>query len=482
MKLAQQLRPLFLSGHAGVWVETQEPEEAVREVGRLAGELKAQAVEWDIARGLKELSKDHPEPNTQNPMVPLGWGGEGFVLLHNFHRFLQDSISVVQGVINAVLKGKAERRQFVVLSPTVFLPPELEKLFTVVDHPLPSVEDLRAKLSQIELEDDREPEVEDGAVEVARGLTLREAENAFALSLVQHGLVRRDVVWGCKVQSVRKKGFLELHQGEERFSDLGGMTALKDFCRRLLRRDNPLTPKGVLLLGPSGTGKSAFAKALGNEMGRPTLLMDVGRLHSKYVGESEANLKGALQLATSLSPCLLYLDEVEKSLAGVNSEGDSGVSSRLFGSLLTWMSDRTEDVFMICTANNISALPPEFSRAERFDRTFFLDLPTREERELIWGMYRKKFSIPETDLGPLSDEGWTGAEIRACCRLARSLGVSLAEAAVGLVPVSTSCSGQIRELRHWASGKVTSASTGEVYSEAEEKAKTRTRKVRRGEE
>lgn len=182
-----------------------------------------------------------------------------------------------------------------------------------------------------------------------------------------------------KVQTIKKSGYLELYEGKENFSSIGGLDALKDFCKRLLRRDSPILPRGILLVGVPGAGKSASIKALGNECSRPVLQLDMGRMHSKYVGDSEGNLRSSIKLAEAMSPCILMIDEVEKGLAGVDSEGDSGVSARLFGHLLTWMSDHISPVFIALTSNNIERLPPEFSRAERIDGTFFVDLPLRKE-------------------------------------------------------------------------------------------------------
>src|SRR5262249_47547253 len=157
--------------------------------------------------------------------------------------------------------------------------------------------------------------------------------------------------------------------------------------------------------------------ALGNETGRPTLLLDVGALLGSLVGQSEANLRQALRVADAMSPCVLFVDEVEKALSGVGGTGDSGVSTRLFGALLTWLSDHTSDVFFLGTSNDISKLPPEFARAERFDGVFFLDLPTAAEKDLIWAMYRAQYSTPEGQARP-DDTSWTGAEVKSCCRLA----------------------------------------------------------------
>jgi hypothetical protein len=368
---------------------------------------------------------------------------------------------VVQAAINAVLRGKESLDFYLILSPVVKLPIELEKLFTVVEHPLPTREQLQTIADAIEVEDDKK--YQPGAIDAAIGLTTREAENAFSLSFLRHnGELRKEEVWDAKTQAVKKSGFLELYQGEEAFGKLGGMTGLKNYCQLIMRPERPFNPKGVLLLGPSGTGKSAFAKALGNATGRPVLMMDIGRLHSKYVGDSEANLRSALRLADALAPDILFIDEVEKALGGVDSDNDGGVSQRIFGSLLTYQNDHTTDVMILATANNIQRLPPEFSRPGRFDRIFFIDLPREAEREEIWAIYRREYDISDLNLPP-HDDNWTGAEIRECCRSARQMGVSLVEASKGIIPVAVSSADKITALRNWAKGKVLDANTGEIY-------------------
>jgi SpoVK/Ycf46/Vps4 family AAA+-type ATPase len=203
----------------------------------------------------------------------------------------------------------------------------------------------------------------------------------------------------------------------------------------------------VLLLGPPGSGKSAFCKSLGAETGRPTLVLDVGTLLGSLVGQSEANIRQALRLVDAMSPCVVMVDEVEKALAGSSGpSGDSGVSARLFGTMLGWLNDRTSDSFVVCTSNDISKLPPEFARSERFDATFFLDLPGPREKQAIWRMYREKYGLDPTQPPP-QDRDWTPAEVKSCCRLAALLDVPLVEAAQNIVPVAVTAGESVERLR-----------------------------------
>ena len=228
-----------------------------------------------------------------------------------------------------------------------------------------------------------------------------------------------------------------------------------------------MRPRGILLLGVPGTGKSAFAKALGNEVERPTLVLDVGALMGSLVGQTEQNVRQALKIADAMSPCVLFVDELEKALSGIagSGAGDSGVSARLFGSLLTWLSDHTSDVFFIGTSNDVSKLPPEFSRAERFDAVFFLDTPGSAEKAAIWPIHLGRYGLlSDSDHVRRPDDGeWTGAEIAACCRLSALLDLSLKEAADHVVPVAVTAAESVHRLRAWATGRCLDASRPGMY-------------------
>ena len=230
-------------------------------------------------------------------------------------------------------------------------------------------------------------------------------------------------------------------------------------------RDPLKRPRGVMLLSPPGCGKSQFAKALGNETSRPTLTLDVGALMGSLVGQTEQRTRDALKIADAMAPCILFCDEIEKALSGVGSSAqtDSGVSARLFASLLTWLNDHTSDVFFVATCNDISKLPPEFARAERFDGIFFVDLPTVEQREIIWDIYLSMFKLDREQPRP-KDDNWTGAEIKACCRLSALLDVPLMAAAQNVVPVAVTAAEAVEKLRSWANGRCLSADQTGLYS------------------
>lgn len=491
MKLTDQLTDYVHAAFSGLWVQSHEPDEAEREIVQHARQHKWKVAIWDIANGLRLPASPSAARADAGPGDPLAAlralpglaeaNGTALLFLHNFHRFLNNP-EVIQTTFTQLVAGKQQRTFIVVLSPIVQIPVELEKLFVVIEHALPDREGLE-RIAR-ELTSDSADDLPKGddlqrVLDAAAGLTRYEAEGAFALSLSKHNTIRPESVWELKAQALRKNNLLTLHRGGERFDELGGLANLKEFCRRALRPGKSVKPRGVLLLGVPGTGKSAFAKGLGNEMGRPTLLLDLGALMGSLVGQTESNLRQALKIADAMSPCILFIDELEKALAGVGSSGDSGVSTRMFGTVLTWLSDHESDVFFVATSNDISKLPPEFARAERFDGVFFLDLPTGKDKDSIWEQYRQRFDIPGAQSRP-DDTSWTGAEIKSCCRLAALLDVPLTQAAHQVVPVAVTATEQVERLRTWASGRCLNAAAPGIYRRDGDEPVRPGRRVQRG--
>jgi hypothetical protein len=491
MNLTEQLTDYINAAFSGLWLVTQEPDEAEREIAALARQHDWKLACWDIANGLRfpnARSSNATDVGGGDPLAVLRAlptlatsDGTALLLLHNFHRFLGNP-EVIQATFAQLVAGKQQRTFLIVLAPQVQIPVELEKLFVVLEHSLPDREQLERIARELTSDSPEEmPQGEDlqRVLDAAAGLSRYEAEGSFALSLTRHNALRPESIWELKAQALKKSNLLTLHRGGEHFDDLGGLASLKDFCRRALRSGRRVQPRGVLLLGVPGTGKSAFARALGNETGRPTLLFDVGSLYGSLVGATEQNVRQALRIIDAMAPCVAFIDEIEKALAGVGGTGDSGVATRLFGTLLTYLSDHETDVFVIATSNDISKLPPEFSRAERWDAVYFLDLPTTQEKDLIWTQYRKQYGIPESQARP-DDTSWTGAEIKSCCRLAALLDVPLTQAAHNVVPVAVTAAEQVERLRSWASGRCLSASSPGIYRRDGEQVNKPSRRVNRG--
>ena len=474
--LKEKLKELVSACFTGIWVESFEYQEAIREIAELCREEGWVNANWDVGSG---LSVGHGEPvaDATDPLAAIRAVGslatsDGTVLLvmNNLHKF-SSSVEIMQALQHQLIEGKQNRTIVVGLSPTAAIPVELEKMFVVVEHAMPDRQQLETIAREIATEESELPSETklQTILDASAGLTRLEAENAFSLSLVRHGRIEPDAVWELKAGMLKKSGLMRLYHGSENFDSLGGLENLKAFCKRsLMRQDrnNPLKqPRGVLLLGVSGTGKSAFAKALGNETGRPTLVLDVGALMGSLVGETERNVRRALQIADAMAPCILFIDELEKALgdATSSSNGDSGVSSRMLGSLLSWMNDHTSDVYLVATCNDISKLPPELTRAERFDGIVFLDMPGREQKDLIWQQYIELFELDPNQKLPKDDQ-FTGAEIRSCCRLAALMDVPLSQAVINIVPVAVSASESVDALRAWASGRCLDSEKGGIYT------------------
>ncbi len=475
-KLTRQLREYVAGCFTAIWIESHEPTEAIAEIQVLCRDQSWHLARWSLDRGLQIGSGDTTASETGDPLAAINtvaaMGNPNqttILVLENFHRFLS-SAEIVQTLSTRIHEGKQSRVFYLILSPVVELPVELEKLFVVVEHELPG----RDQLLEIARGIGSLPgELPDGPaldtlLDAAGGLTRYEAESAYSLSLVRHGTIRPDVIWELKSGMLKKSGLLSLYRGGADFDSLGGLMALKSFCRQALGgkgRSATVKPRGTLLLSPSGCGKSQFCKALGAETGRPVVVLNVGALMGSLVGQTEQRTRQALHIIDATSPAICFLDEVDKALAGIAGSGqsDGGVSARMFGSLLTWLNDRESDVFVVCTANDVSRLPPEFARAERFDGVFFLDLPKRDEKDAIWGIYREHYAIDVQQARP-DDTDWTGAEIKSCCRLSVLLGTTLAESSRNIVPVAVTSAESISKLRRWASGRCLDASAGGIYA------------------
>ena len=302
--------------------------------------------------------------------------------------------------ISATFQSGTTARALIIVAPLLRIPPELEKDITLVDFPLPGETEIRSVLDGMiaaNTSSDSRIRIEVDAVgrerlaKAALGLTLHEATNAFARAMVDDGVLRNEdvqIVLEEKKQTIRKSGLLEFVTVDIDLDDVGGLQNLK---RWLIKRNNSWmdeaaeyglpAPKGVLMTGVPGCGKSLTAKAIAAAWGLPLLRLDIGKVFAGIVGSSEQNMRQAIRSAEATAPCVLWLDEIEKGFSGVSGDGgDGGTSSRVFGSFLTWMQEKTAPVFVIATANKVDRLPPEFLRKGRFDEIFFVDLPTRAER------------------------------------------------------------------------------------------------------
>ena len=473
--LRTKLRDYIAGCFSGIWIETHEPQEAISEISSLCRDEAWRFATWDIDQGLQLGGGPSTDTNeASDPLTAIKAATHlkseatdtAVLVLENFHRFL-GSAEIVQAIVSQVQNGKRNRAFLIVLSPIVDLPAELEKLFVVIEHELPDRQQLLRIAQELATGDGELPNGDalETVLDAAGGLTRYEAESAFSLSLVRHGAIVPETIWELKSGTLKKSGLLELYRGNASFDSLGGMDAMKTFCRKALQRrtDRSLHPRGLLLLSPPGCGKSQFCKAIGHETGRPVIRLDVGSLMGSLVGQTEQRTRQALCIIDAMQPVVCWIDEIDKAFAGVGSgQGDSGVSARMFGTFLQWLNDRESDVFVVCTANDVSRLPPEFARAERFDAIFFVDLPTSLEKETIWQIYLSAYDLESEQERPV-DDSWTGAEIKACCRLAVLLDETLVEAAQKVVPIAATSAEAISQLRNWSSGRSLDATSGTLY-------------------
>jgi ATP-dependent 26S proteasome regulatory subunit len=459
------------AGFPALWIQTSEPHRTAAEWGEEAAQAGYRPFQWDCQQGFRALKggfkKEESDPLKAVSFLATGAAGDGraILFLHNFHRFIK-AVEVIQEILNVVSLYKVMGRTLIVLAPTVESPTELEKVFTVLNFDLPDKETLKKTLmymadsAKMAMPTEEETET---ILEAAKGLTSFEFENALALSLVTKKKFDPAVIVEQKTQLIRKNASLMLENYDETLENLGGLENLKQFCLKIAR--SPLA-KGVLLLGTPGTGKSHFAKGLGKALGIPTAGLDFGRMFGSLVGESEGRIREALKIVDAFSPCILFIDEIEKGLSGIQSSGqtDGGTGSRVFGTFLTWLNDHRSRVFVIATCNDISKIPPEFLRAERWDAIFFIDLPSTRERKIILDLYKKMYHIEGE---PTSTEGWSGAEIKSVCRIAAMMQTTIREAECFVMPLSRSMADKIEGLRQWAKERTIPASFDQAPAQAD---------------
>jgi hypothetical protein len=405
-------------------------------------------------------------------------------ILRDFHRFLED-VSISRKLRNLARLLKSQPKNVVLLSAQISIPSELSEVLTVLEFPLPAAPDIREELSRLlmGLGQSLSARTLDDLVRSAQGLSLERIRRVLARAIAAHGELRSDdieLILEEKRQTIRQTQILDFYPATERISDIGGLDNLKDW---LLRRGGSFSekarqyglpyPRGLLLVGIQGTGKSLTAKAIAHHWHLPLLRLDVGRLFGGLVGESESRTRQMIQLAEALAPCILWIDEIDKAFSGVDGRGDSGTTSRVFGTFITWLAEKTSPVFVVATANNIAALPPEMLRKGRFDEIFFVGLPTQEERMAIFSVHLSRLrphNLKSYDIDRLAYEtpDFSGAEIEQILVEAMHIGFSqnrdfttddIVEAASQVIPLARTAQEQIQALQHWAAaGKARLAS------------------------
>ena len=470
--------------------EEKRVEDALRAITQARGKKMLQ---WTVTQGIVANASNRDEA-TRDPIAALDYVMESrdqaVFLFKDLHPFLND-MTVVRRMRDLTYALKTSYKTIVMLSPILKLPQELEKEITVVDFALPTLEELGLLLSDtinkvkanpkvnIELSTEEREQI----LKAALGLTATEAENVFAKSLVERYRFDVDVILSEKEQIIRKSGILEYYPATEAFAEVGGLDLLKSWMDKRTvaftekaRQFGLPAPKGVLMLGVQGCGKSLTAKAIASLWKLPLLRMDVGKIFGGIVGQSEENIRRAIRIAESTAPNVLWIDEMEKGFSGTQSSGisDGGTTARVFGTFISWLADKTAPCFVVATANDVSALPPELLRKGRFDEIFFVDLPSHDERKEIFEIHLKKRGRdPEIfDLDKLmeSSAGYSGAEIEQAVIAAlydafdldrdvttEDILATLSQS----VPLSMTMKESIDLLREWADTRARPASSAE---------------------
>jgi len=457
-------------------------------------ELDLLDIRWNQSAGLMDVGDRSrsfsSDPGLLDPMNMLAFvagADEGMVvLLEDVQPFLHEAHHQVIRMVRELCHLPDEPRKLIILStPIPGLPVELSKEVPTVELPLPEESDLKkvcmdvAERLEVPLDADN-----DALIQAARGLTVMEARLAFgqaAVKLERLGRAAVPLVAGEKKRIIKRSGVLEYFDPDAGMADVGGLDSLKAWLDRRERAFSPgarhyglEAPKGVMLLGVQGCGKSLVAKAVASAWRFPLLRFDVGKVYGGVVGESEGNMRLALQVAQALAPCVLWIDEIEKGLSGMGSSNtsDAGTSARVVGTLLTWMQEKKEEVFVVATANRLDMLPPELLRKGRFDELFFVDLPTRAVRAEILAIHlRRRDRDPDDfDLERLADRsrGFSGAELEEAVREGMFAAFAesdpletrhIEEALEATYPLSRVMRDQIDDLRRWAAVRTRPASS-----------------------
>ena len=410
-------------------------------------------------------------------------------LLKDFNRFLTD-LSISRKLKNISKILKLQPKTIIVIGSDLTIPKELQDLITVVQFQLPVEEEISQELSRLinSLNIKVDSQLFESLTRACQGLSLERIRRVLSKIIATYKTIDNDsikILLSEKKQIIRQTEILEYSSVNEQIANLGGLDNLKDWLKKrktafglqALNYGLP-TPRGLLLIGIQGTGKSLTAKAIANDWQLPLLKLDVGKLFGGIVGESESRLRQMINVAETISPCILWIDEIDKAFSNTDNRSDSGTSNRVLATFISWLSEKTKPVFVIATANNIDLLPIEIIRKGRFDEIFFLDLPEKEEREEIFKIHLQTFrpnSWESFDYSQLAQasESFSGAEIRqsiiegmyhAFYEKREFTTEDICMALKELIPLAHLESDQMIRLQQWASsGRIRSASSKEIY-------------------
>jgi len=489
--MKEELSILVQAQYPLIYLVTSEEERAEQAIATIA-QIRPQrkVYVWTVTQGMVEYGQPRSvQHNTLSAQAAIDWAmnrqqrdpqrDSSIFIFKDLHPFFNDP-PTIRGLRDAIASFKGTQRSIILMSPVQTIPLELEKEVVVLDFPLPDMTELNQVLTQQLEQTGRGRKVSTEAREkllrAALGLTRDEVEKVYRKAQVTAGRLTEaevDIVLSEKKQIIRRNGILEYIEEDETIDAVGGLEELKKW---LMQRSNAFTerareyglpqPKGMLILGVPGCGKSLIAKTTSRLWSLPLLRLDMGRVYDgSMVGRSEANLRNALKTAESISPAILFIDELDKAFAGSagSADSDGGTSSRIFGSFLTWMQEKNSPVFVMATANRVERLPGEFLRKGRFDEIFFVDLPNAEERQEIFKIHlaKRRREIARFDLDQLAkvSDGFSGAEIEQALIAAmyeafaqdrEFTQLDIIAAIKATQPLSRTMTEQVTALRDWA--------------------------------
>ena len=494
--MKEELNVLVQAQYPLIYLITPEEERAELAISRIASDNAEyrKVYVWTVTRGMIEYGQSRQSPqhnhNTVSPEAAIEWTTRqkeaGIYIFKDLHPFIEGPV-ITRWLRDAIAAFKDSDKTIILMSPVQTLPIELEKEVVVLDYPLPNLSELNQVLSA-RLNKSRKSsintETREKLLKAALGLTKDEAEKVYRKAQVKTGQLTEaevDIVLSEKKQLIRRNGILEYIEEDETLNSVGGLEELKRWLRQRSdafterARDYGLPqPKGMLILGVPGCGKSLIAKTTSRLWGLPLLRLDMGRVYDgSTVGRSEANLRNALKTAESISPVILFIDELDKAFSGGAGSGDSdgGTSGRIFGSFLTWMQEKKSPVFVMATANRVERLPGEFLRKGRFDEIFFVDLPSSAERQDIFKIHleKRRSDINRFDIEQLTkvSDGFSGAEIEQAIIAAmydafaqdrEFTQLDIIAAIKATLPLSRTMTEQVTALRDWAGQRARPAS------------------------
>jgi len=449
-KLINYLR----AGFSTFWMRTDEP-------NRVKTNVYNQLQNWEKPFNVSQWDMLQ-DPNPLTPLIALTEADPNSVtFLYNFHWYI-DKPQVIQFIQNTIPVWANEGKAIIIVSPIEKIPVELKKSFTLVDMPLPDDEEIRHAI--IHAVPDHRQELlpgekqTDSVIRVSKGLTRRELDNIYALSLVEKDSFQTDVINDYRAQIVRKSGLADILSTDKNFKTVIGYEVIKDDVMETIHHPDS---QGIIAIGPTGTGKTSLLQAIANESGKLAVKVRVGKLMSKYQGESDQNVEALINMLTALGDCFVLFDEFEKQFSGVGGSGDTdgGTSVRIGGQFLEFFEDTPKGIYRGATCNTFRGIPPEYFRPGRWDSApWYVDLPSSKVKNSILNHYIKKFDLSKKQTAKVPDMPlWTGAEIEALCKKAWMRKIDLTTAGKSIMPMAQVAKEEIAAMREWAKGRTVQA-------------------------